>query len=81
MVRPHTRIFLLALLSWLWSAASVLALGPTEGADLPPTDLERVAVGQPAPDFTLEDEKAAALTLSQVREKKNVVLVFYRGHW
>jgi peroxiredoxin len=40
-----------------------------------------VQVGTPAPDFTLEDEKGAAITLSQFRGKKNVVLVFYRGHW
>jgi cytochrome oxidase Cu insertion factor (SCO1/SenC/PrrC family) len=58
-----------------------LALGPIDGNNLPPTDLERVKVGAPAPDFTLEDEKGAPIALSQFRGKKNVVLVFYRGHW
>jgi cytochrome oxidase Cu insertion factor (SCO1/SenC/PrrC family) len=45
------------------------------------TDLDRVKVGQPAPDFTLEDSDGKNVTLSDYRGKKNVVLVFYRGHW
>ncbi len=57
------------------------ALGPSEGAGLPPTDLARVAVGHPAPDFTLESKNGAAVTLSSFRGRKNVVLVFYRGQW
>jgi peroxiredoxin len=52
-----------------------------DGHELPPTDLERVAVGSSAPDFLLEDEQGNSIALSQFREKKNVVLVFYRGHW
>jgi len=54
---------------------------PTDGANLAPTDLDRVKVGQPAPDFTLEDSDGKNITLSDYRGKKNVVLVFYRGHW
>ena len=57
------------------------ALGPKDGAGLPATDLERVTVGSVAPDFTLEAFKGAPITLSDFRGKKNVVLVFYRGHW
>lgn len=60
---------------------SASALGPVDGRDLVPTDLERVLVGAVAPDFNLEDEQGNPLTLSQFRDKKNVVLVFYRGHW
>ena len=63
---------------------TALALGPADAADsgdLAPTDLERLNVGSSAPDFTLEDEKGNAITLSQFRGQKNVVLVFYRGHW
>jgi cytochrome oxidase Cu insertion factor (SCO1/SenC/PrrC family) len=56
-------------------------LGPKDGADLPATDLERVKVGQPAPDFTLEDMNGKEITLSDFRGKKSVVLVFYRGYW
>lgn len=56
-------------------------LGPVDGADLPGTDIERVQVGQSAPDFTLASLAGPNVTLSDYRGEKNVVLVFYRGHW
>lgn len=56
-------------------------LGPKDGAGLPPTDLERIQVGSVAPDFTLESKEDRLITLSEYRGKKDVVLVFYRGHW
>lgn len=40
-----------------------------------------VAVGEVAPDFTLEDQSGQKVTLSDVRGKSPVVLVFYRGYW
>jgi hypothetical protein len=57
------------------------ALGPTDGQELRPTDLERVAVGDLAPDFSLRALSGEVLTLSELRGDKNTVLVFYRGHW
>ncbi len=57
------------------------ALGPADGAGLPPLDTGRVIAGMLAPDFTLEAKNGGTVTLSQFRGKKNVVLVFYRGHW
>ena len=57
------------------------ALGPIDGAGLPPLDTGRVAVGTTAPDFTLEAKDGGTVTLSQFRGKKLVVLVYYRGHW
>lgn len=56
-------------------------LGPADHRELPPTDIERVAVGAPAPDFTLARYGGGTVTLSQFRGQKNVVLVFYRGYW
>jgi cytochrome oxidase Cu insertion factor (SCO1/SenC/PrrC family) len=56
-------------------------LGPKDGLNLTPTDLERIKVGQPAPDFTLENLDGKNISLSDYRGKKSVVLVFYRGHW
>jgi cytochrome oxidase Cu insertion factor (SCO1/SenC/PrrC family) len=62
-------------------APAFAQLGPKDGANLPATDLERVKAGQAAPDFTLEDITGKQMSLSDFRDKKNVVLVFYRGHW
>ena len=59
----------------------VITLGPRDGHDLPATDLERVAVGTLAPDFSLQTITGDTLTLSDFRGAKDVVLVFYRGHW
>jgi hypothetical protein len=56
-------------------------LGPKDGFDLPPTELERVAVGTTAPDFSLRSLAGDTTTLSDFRGAKDVVLVFYRGHW
>ena len=58
-----------------------IVLGPVDGHDLVAVDLERVEVGQMAPDFTLVSLAGPPVTLSSFRGEKNVVLVFYRGHW
>ena len=76
------RFLLAAFFAVLISNTTVLAqLGPKDGADLSPTDLNRIKVGQPAPDFSLEDAGGKAIALSEFRDKKTVVLVFYRGYW
>ena len=56
-------------------------LGPLDGIGLSPTDIDRVQVGQVAPDFRLIDEQGTIHQLSQYRGKKNIVLVVYRGYW
>ena len=58
-----------------------IVLGPVDGHDLPGTDLERVADGDLAPDFTAISLAGDPITLSRFRGTKNVVLFFYRGHW
>ena len=40
-----------------------------------------VAVGEVAPDFTLEDHNGQKVVLSDAPSKSPVVLVFYRGYW
>lgn len=62
-------------------AQSATMLGPVDGRDLVATEIERVAVGTMAPDFTLSKFGGGTTTLSSLRGKKNVVLVFYRGYW
>jgi len=76
------RIFWTIIFGLLLNGAPVFAqLGPKDGANLAPTDLERVKAGQPAPDFALEDANGKNISLSDFRGKKSVVLVFYRGYW
>jgi cytochrome oxidase Cu insertion factor (SCO1/SenC/PrrC family) len=70
-----------ALLIVSATISSATTLGPLDGAGFSPTDLERIKVGDPAPDFTLEAETGTPVTLSQFRGQKPVILVFYRGHW
>ena len=61
--------------------AAQVALGPVDGRDLPPVDLERVLAGSPAPDFTALSSTGEPITLSDYRGEKDVILFFYRGHW
>jgi peroxiredoxin len=63
------------------TAQATAMLGPVDGKDMAPTDIERVAVGTRAPDFTLARIGGGTTTLSSFRGRKNVVVVFYRGHW
>jgi cytochrome oxidase Cu insertion factor (SCO1/SenC/PrrC family) len=70
-----------SLLAVLTSAAAYAQLEPKDGVELKPTDLERVKVGDAAPDFTLENMDGSRISLSDFRGKKNVILVFYRGQW
>ena len=75
--------FALALIGVLAACQSEprVELGPADGRDLPALDLERIQVGDPAPDFTLPAFGGDTITLSQYRGEKVVVLQFYRGHW
>jgi peroxiredoxin len=76
-----TTAFAAALCATPVSAQGATALGPVDGRDLPPTEVDRIAVGMAAPDFTLARYGGGTQTLSSFRGKKNVVLVFYRGYW
>ncbi len=62
-------------------SAQTPGLGPVDGHGLSPTDTGRVTVGHQAPDFTLRGLDGSRVTLSDLRGRQNVVLVFYRGHW
>jgi len=78
----RTQFFLAAVLAIGLGSTTVLAqLGPKDGPDLAPTDLNRIKAGQAAPDFSLENADGNVITLSDFRGKKTVVLVFYRGYW
>ena len=74
-------VALLAAFLLTGAPAGAQTLGPADGHDLPPTELERVMVGGEAPLFTLESYDRGPVELASFRGDKNVVLVFYRGHW
>lgn len=77
----HLRIFVGLIFCCVGLALAQTKLGPKDGQTLPPSDLNRVNVGDESPDFTLEKEAGKPVTLSDYRGQKTVVLVFYRGHW
>ncbi len=49
--------------------------GPSEIAD------RETLVGQPAPEFQLQDESGANVTLRRLLRGGPLILHFYRGHW
>ncbi|MBI5234351.1 MAG: TlpA family protein disulfide reductase [Deltaproteobacteria bacterium] len=60
----------LALLVFL-----VMSACSTEDANMPPTYIQPVEIGLPAPDFLFKDMQGAAFRLSENRDK--VVLIFF----
>jgi hypothetical protein len=75
------QLFFIAMLLLLpWPGYSQFA--SRDGASSSPTDdLDRINVGDTAPDFHLENFDGAIISLSDFRGIKNIILVFYRGHW
>ena len=76
-----SHLLILAVAAGCSSEGDAVRLGPADGTDLPPADTGRVAVGDMAPDFSLESLSNGVVTLSGFRGERDVVLVFYRGHW
>jgi cytochrome oxidase Cu insertion factor (SCO1/SenC/PrrC family) len=60
----------LSLLFFLLAAAALAQLGLKDSANLPATDLERIKIGEPAPDFTLQGQHGKTISLSEYRGKK-----------
>ena len=63
-----------------------LSLAPTALADDSPAAdstaaVERIAVGQEAPDFTLTSSADETYSLSDLRGEKNLLMIFFRGTW
>jgi len=56
-------------------------LGPNEPTRSSATQLDRIKIGQTAPEFALENVEGQTVQLSKFHGKKAVVLVFYRGYW
>lgn len=77
----YLSVLTVALLTASCSAGADDRLGPLDDQALSPVDLERIAVGDEAPDFRLASLTGEPVRLSDFRGDKDVVLVFYRGHW
>lgn len=80
----NLRIFLTIAALMLFAALPAAAqtrLGPVDDFTGPAADLTRLKIGEKAPDFTLEDQDGKPVTLSSYRNRRAVVLVFYRGYW
>ena len=56
-------------------------LGPADGRDLAPNDLNRIMVGSTAPEFSLQASDGTVFSLREAASGSNVMLVFYRGVW
>ena len=61
-------------------ACSKLNSSLSSAGDLKPRD-SPIAVGEMAPDFTLDDHNNRKVTLSSARASMPTILVFYRGNW
>ncbi len=77
---PCKRIIACVNRALVFMALVFLALAPVASAKDLMLWASPVAVGQRAPDFTLEDQSGNRVRLSRQRGSK-VVLVFYRGYW
>ncbi|HKA38932.1 MAG TPA: redoxin domain-containing protein [Burkholderiales bacterium] len=71
---------LLAVLLFLSVASAPVGAADPQAKGTPKREAP-VAVGDLAPDFTLEDQDGRRHSLSAQRGKQPVVLVFYRGYW
>jgi len=74
-------ILLFALMLLLVQTPAFAQTAAKDGDKLVATDLDRVKVGQAAPDFILENSQGKNVSLADYRGRKNVILIFYRGHW
>jgi cytochrome oxidase Cu insertion factor (SCO1/SenC/PrrC family) len=63
----------------LAATLALLATGLAAAAE--PPRAHPVAVGDTAPDFTLQDANGGKASLAASHGQRPVVLVFYRGYW
>lgn len=76
-------------MGWALPAAPLLFAGfATLGSVADATQMKRltangygVKIGQPAPDFVLEDQDGNKVKLSDYRGKRHMLLIFVRGDW
>jgi|TARA_B100002003_G_C13706124_1_gene354694 cytochrome oxidase Cu insertion factor (SCO1/SenC/PrrC family) len=72
-VRDSFGLFVILLMS----AAAIAAVPQSSSA----TQVERVAVGDQAIDFTMESIDGETYRLSDLRGEKSAIIIFFRGTW
>ena len=65
----------------LLAAGTAVAQEAVSSGEVQPEATTRVEVGQVAPAFDLEAPDGTRHSLTELRDKKNLVLVFFRGTW
>ena len=84
MERLHKTRLLIAAVALVGVAAMVVACGGQSTDTVRVADSSNGATVELAPDFTLPNANAAdgnEISLSQYRDDRSVVLVFYRAYW
>ena len=80
MFKTACQAFILFILACALDEA-VLKWSTVNASEVQATDLERIQIGKAVPDFSLESVDGNWIKLSNYQDRKNVILVFYRGHW
>lgn len=79
-IKTACQIFILLIMASVLGG-TVSNVSTVNASELQATDLERIQIGKAAPDFNLESVDGNWVKLSSYQNRKNVILVFYRGHW
>ncbi len=79
--RNGHRQTIFAVIAILLSALSGIDMGPSREDTQAKAPLKRVQVGEVAPDFTLRTPDGSSRRLSELRGRKTLVLIFFRGTW
>ena len=80
MTAPRIRTLCACALAFALAAGNGCGRDTAAIAQALPPDVPRVAVGEPAIDFTATDADGKTFTLSSFRGSP-VLLKFFRGHW
>ena len=79
-IRTGCQVFILFFTASALDGA-VSKVSTVNASELQATDLERIQIGKTVPDFNLESVDGNWVKLSGYQDRKNVILVFYRGYW
>ena len=79
-IQTACQLFTLLIIAFALGGA-VPKVSSVDASELQASDLERIQIGKAVPDFNLESVDGKWVKLSSYQDRKNVILVFYRGYW